>query len=93
MAQRLDLASNASATGNAFSAVGGRYIFGVEATFSGGTIALQAKGPNGSWINVAAAVSANALQDVVIADGSEVRMAIASGSPTAIYATLTSVRA
>jgi hypothetical protein len=93
MAQRLDLLSNASATGNAQQAVGGRYIFAVEATFSGGTVALQAKGPNGTWINVANAASANGFTDVVLADGSEVRAAVASGSPTAIYATLTSVRA
>jgi hypothetical protein len=56
-------------------------------------VALQARGPNGTWINVAAAASANGFTDVVLPDGSEVRAAVASGSPTAIYATLTSVRA
>ena len=93
MGQRLDLLSNGSATGNAFEAVGGRYIFAIEATFAGGTVALQAQGPNGTWINVATAASANGFTDVVLADGSRVRAAVASGSPTAIYATLVSVSA
>lgn len=93
MSQRIDLLSNASATGSGFEVVGGRYIFAVEATFAGGTIALQAQGPNGTWINAASAVSAAGFTDVVLADGSRVRAAVASGSPTAIYATLTSVRA
>ena len=93
MSQRIDLVTNGSATGSAFSIVGGRYIMAVEATFSGGSVALQAKGPNGTWINAMTAVSANGFTDVVLADGSEVRLAVASGSPTAIYATLTTVRA
>lgn len=93
MAQRLDLLVNASATGTAQAAIGGRYIFAVEATFAGGSVALQTQGPNGTWINVASAATANGFTDVVLADGSQVRAAVASGSPTAIYATLTSVRA
>jgi hypothetical protein len=93
MSQRIDLLTNGSATGSAFPVVGGRYIMAVEATFSGGTVALQAKGPNGTYINVHSPVSANGFTDVVLADGSEVRLGVTAGSPTAIYATLTTVRA
>lgn len=48
MATGIVLASNASATGSWFSWPGGRGEFRVEATFGGGTVKLQCKGPNGT---------------------------------------------
>ena len=48
MATAITLVSNASATGSWFAWPGGRGEFRVEATFGGGTVKLQCKGPNGT---------------------------------------------
>lgn len=48
MATGIVLASNASATGAWFMWPGGRGEFRVEATWGGGTVKLQCKGPNGT---------------------------------------------
>lgn len=93
MSQRLDLLSNASATGSYVDVVGGRYIWACEATWSSATAQLQAKGPNGTAIDiVGASMTANNFIEVMIADGSQVRVAI-TGSPSAVYSSLTSVGA
>jgi len=52
MAKKLDLLTNASATGNAARWGGGRGTFMVEGTFGTNTVTLQFKGPNGTWIDV-----------------------------------------
>lgn len=91
MSQRLDLLSNASATGSYFDVVGGTYIMAAEATWAGGSVQLQSKGPNGTAIAIAGAtLSANGFVQVLIADGSQVRIAV-TGSPTAVYVSLVSV--
>jgi hypothetical protein len=93
MGQRLDLLTNASATGSYFDVVGGRYIFAAEATWSGGTAQLQSKGPNGTAVSITgASLTANGFIEVMIADGSQVRVLI-TGSPTGVYASLVSVGA
>jgi hypothetical protein len=48
MATAITLASNASATGSWYPWPGGRGEFRVEASFGGGTVKLQCKGPNGT---------------------------------------------
>ena len=93
MSQRIDLLSNASATGSYADVVGGRYIWACEATWSSATAQLQAKGPNGTAIDIAgASMTANGFIEVMIADGSQVRVLI-TGSPTGVYSSLVSVGA
>lgn len=49
---KVNLASNASATGSAKIWQGGRGTFSAVATFGGGTVKLQFLGPDGStWID------------------------------------------
>lgn len=50
---RLDLMTNGSGTGLAFSWPGGDGVFIVEsATFGGGNVALELRGPNNNWVPV-----------------------------------------
>ena len=51
----LTLLSNASATGSAVAWPGGRGLFSAEATWGGGTVKLQFKSANGTWIDVGTA--------------------------------------
>ena len=93
MSQRLDLLTNATATGSYVEVVGGRYIWAAEGTFSSATLQLQFVGPNGTAINITGAtLTANGAVEVLIADGSRVRVLV-TGSPTAMFSSLTSVRA
>lgn len=93
MSQRLDLLSNASATGSYADVVGGRYIWAAEGTWSSATLQLQSKGPNGTAIDITgASLTANGFIEVMIADGSQVRVSV-TGSPSAMYSSLTSVGA
>lgn len=50
-ARTYPLLSNASETGSWVSWPGGRGVFTVEATWGGGTVKLQYKGPNGTAID------------------------------------------
>jgi hypothetical protein len=93
MGQRLDLLTNASATGSYVEVVGGRYIWAAEGTFSSATLQLQFAGPNGTAIDIAgASLTANGAVEVMIADGSRIRVLV-TGSPSAMYSTLVSVSA
>lgn len=93
MSERKDLLTNASATGSYVDVVGGRYIWAAEGTFSSATLQLQSKGPNGTAIDIAgASLTANGFIEVMIADGSQVRVSV-TGSPSAMYSSLTSVGA
>lgn len=47
----VQLLTNASATGAGVQWPGGRGLFTAEATFGGGSVALEYRGPNGSWLN------------------------------------------
>jgi len=47
----IDLLSNVSATGSWFNWPGGRGVFSAEATWGGGTVKLQYKGPNGTAVD------------------------------------------
>lgn len=93
MSERKDLLTNASTTGSYAEVVGGRYIWAAEGTFSSATLQLQSKGPNGTAIDIAgASLTANGFIEVMIADGSQVRVLV-TGSPSAMYSSLTSVGA
>jgi len=93
MSESKTLLSNASATGSYVDVVGGRYIWAAEGTFSSATLQLQSKGPNGTAIDIAgASLTANGFIEVMIADGSQVRVLV-TGSPSAMYSSLTSVGA
>lgn len=93
MSESKVLLSNASATGSYVDVVGGQYIWAAEGTFSSATLQLQSKGPNGTAINIdGASLTANGFVGVFIADGSQVRVLV-TGSPSAMYSSLTSVGA
>ena len=93
MSESKRLLDNASATGSFVEVTGGRYIWAAEGTFSSATLQLQFTGPNGTAIDIAGAVlAANGAIEVMIANGSRVRVAI-TGSPSGMYSSLTSVGA
>jgi len=50
--QKLDFGQNVAATSGWLQWRGGKGTFLVEATFGGGTVKLQVKGPNGAAIDV-----------------------------------------
>lgn len=81
------LLSNASATGDWFPWPGGKGDFRVEATFGGGSVTLQCKGPNGTAIAVSSVttLSANGRAVFELAAG-EIRAAVTTA--TAAYASV-----
>ena len=85
MAVGIVLASNASATGDWFYWPGGRGEFRVEATFSGGTVKLECKGPNGTAQEVGTDTTLNADGGGIFELGAgEIRCNIATA--TGVYA-------
>lgn len=88
--ERVDLVSNASATGNGMTFVGGRSAFIAEATFGGGTVKLQAQSPQGTWIDVSGgSLTANGFVLLDLPPG-QYRANIATA--TAVYAWLVRAR-
>lgn len=86
--QAVVLLSNASATGQAATVPGGRYVWAAQGTFGGATLTLQALGPDGtSYQDVASLTAAGALA-VDVGEGTAMRVSIASGPPSAIYSSL-----
>lgn len=80
------LLSNASATGSAVAWPGFRGVLMAEGTWSGATLTLQYKSPNGTWLDVDttnAVLSANGMFGFELPPG-EIRASI-SGSPSAMY--------
>ena len=89
--EKIDLLSNASATGSYFTVKGGTYIWSAEGTFSSATLQLQAKNANGTATAITGAtLTAAGFVSVLLAANAEVRVAI-TGSPTAIYSSLVAV--
>ena len=85
MATGIVLASNASATGAWFMWPGGRGEFRVEATFGGGTVKLECKGPNGTAQEVGTDTNLSASGGGIFELGAgEIRAAIATA--TGVYA-------
>lgn len=89
--QRINLLSNASATGSYFTVKGGTYIWSAEGTFSSATLQLQAKNANGTATDIAGAtLTAAGFISVQLAADAEVRVAV-TGSPSAIFSSLVAV--
>lgn len=93
MSQRTTLLSNASATGSAVMWNGGRGQLQVSGTFGGATVTLQILGPDGAtYLSVGADA---ALTDVGVVNfdlpPGLIRAHVASGSPSALYALVSSV--
>lgn len=89
--EKIDLLSNASATGSYFTVKGGTYIWSAEGTFSSATLQLQAKNANGTATNITGAtLTAAGFVSVQLAANAEVRVAV-TGSPSAIYSSLVAV--
>jgi hypothetical protein len=85
---RLDLVTNAAATGNSVIWPGGIGVFMAEsAAWGGGSASLQFKGPNGTWIDAGTdtTLTANGGGVFELPPG-EIRCAIAGGA-TGVYAT------
>jgi hypothetical protein len=81
---RLDLLSNASATGAGFTWPGGKGLFMVEATWGGGTVKLQIQSPNSTWIDVpSGSFTANGMFGFELPPG-QIRANVATA--TAVYA-------
>lgn len=80
----LTLASNASADGAATFWYGGHGLFTAEATWGGGTVKLQFKSLNGTWLDVpSASLTANGAKEFYAPPG-ELRASVATA--TAVYA-------
>jgi hypothetical protein len=85
MATAITLVSNASATGAWFPWPGGRGEFRVQATWGGGTVKLQCKGPNGTAQDVGTETELSADGGAIFELGAgEIRANIATA--TAVYA-------
>lgn len=89
------LLENGSASGSAVAIKGGEYIVFFNGTIGGATISLQVQSPNGVWADVEVftgqKVSYTTLprsQTGIDLPAGNVRVAIAGGSPSAIYAHL-----
>lgn len=62
--------TNISATTAAFALKGGKYLFAVYvATFGGGSVAIQRQGPDGTYYNVLAALTAVGSSNVDLPPG------------------------
>lgn len=84
---RLDLLSNASATGSALEWQGGKGTFMVEATFGGGTVKLQSQSPNGTWLDVpSCSLTANGMANFELPRG-VLRANVATATAVFAYAT------
>lgn len=89
------LATNASATGGSVAIKGGEYIFMVEGTAAGATASLQIQTPNGTWAPIAI-YSGSVVQSATLPYSQtnvdlppgNVRLALTSGTPSAVYAYL-----
>lgn len=89
--QRIDLLSNASATGSYFTVKGGTYIWSAEGTFSSATLQLQAKNANETATDISGAtLTAAGFVSVLLAADAQVRVSV-TGSPSAIYSSLVAV--
>lgn len=78
---------NAAGTSSTLQFAGSTWIFSAEATvWTGVTLKFQAKGPNGTFIDIPGAVfTANGFFEADVARGSEVQGVI-TGTPTALHA-------
>ena len=91
----ISLISNGSASGSVYPGIyGGSYVFAVQGTFGGATVALVALGPDGStYMTLASKTVADTTggTGVGLPQGATVQGTITGGSPSAIYATLSRI--
>lgn len=67
---------------------GGRYMLMVEAgTWNSASHALQMKSPNGTWIAVGSANTADGVQNLILPQG-QYRGVVTIGNPTDLYSYL-----
>lgn len=93
MMLQITLLSNASATGSAVKWPGGRGVFNVVATFSGGTVKLQYLGADGStYVDYGAATTLTAAGSGVfeLPAGTLIKANVATS--TAVYASVAQVQ-
>lgn len=91
MTHKIVLISNAAVTSGAKQVgVSGLYLCRVAGTFGGATVKLQIKNADDStWLDLPnSSVTAPGLFEVRIPAGVDIRASVASGSPSALYATL-----
>lgn len=91
--QRIDLLSNASATGSAAIWPGGRGTFLVAGTFGGTTVTLQVLGPDGStWLAVGTytTMAAAGGGNFDLPQG-QIRANVSGGTPSGLYALVATV--
>lgn len=83
---RVDLLSNATATGNGIVWPGGRGMFAADGTFNSATVKLQFLGPAGNWIDAGTYTTLTAAGGGIFdLPQGQIRAAI-TGSPTGMYA-------
>jgi len=90
---RVDLLSNASATGSDLTWPGGRGTFLVAGTFGGSVVKLQVLGPDGStYIDAGAytTLTAAGAGNFDLPQG-KIRAAVVGGSPSGLYAVAVTV--
>ena len=90
---RVELLSNASATGSSQIWYGGRGTFVVAGTFNGATVSLQLLGPDATtWIDagVYTTLTASGAGNFDLPQG-QIRAAISGGPPSGIYAVAVTV--
>ena len=89
---RIDLLSNASADSAEFDWPGGTGVMYCEATWGGGTVKLQTKSPNGTWMDVGSATTftANGVGAFLLPAG-PVKAAVTTA--TAVFASVVGVPA
>ena len=92
--QSIKLLNNASVTGSALKVSGGRYIWACDGTFGGDTLQLQFLSPDlTSFIDVVgASMTAEGAMEVLVANGSTMKVTVTGGGASALFSTLTSVR-
>ncbi len=82
------LLSNAAATGAGVKWPGGRGNFGVDGTFSGSTVQLEALGPDGTnyvLVGTDVQLTAEGMGNFELPEGL-IRAAVSGGPPSGIYA-------
>jgi hypothetical protein len=85
----IPLQENSSATGtNQFTWVGGPGTFSAEATWSSGTVTLQAMSNAGTWmaVGVDTTMTANGVAGFILPKGTQIRAAITTATAVFAYA-------
>lgn len=89
MADKSLLLSNASATGTARAYPADTYMFIVDGTFDGATVALKMLSPDGaSWMSLTGASLTAEGYAVLDLPAGSYRVEVSGGAPAALYAAL-----